>query len=64
MNSGEDDSKNGQYTLWGWTPMYPSTISSHELDKKCECGSNITYGENCPPEFHSRWCPLFKKEET
>lgn len=28
--------------------------------KKCECGSSKVYGENCPADHHSDFCPLYE----
>jgi len=39
--------------------LFPSKVSTEEL--KCFCGCNKTYGENCPKDYHSDWCPLNPK---
>lgn len=31
-------------------------------EKKCECGAWITYGKECPPEFHApTYCPIYEE---
>lgn len=39
-----------------WTN--PWTGESKKAEVKCECGVHITYGKDCPVEYHSEWCPL------
>lgn len=41
----------------GWLPR---GAAQEKLETKCECGAIVTYGEKCPPEYHSHWCPLSK----
>lgn len=75
MSSGDKDAN----LPWGWNPALPTTQTSGSHDhvgdyphmteetrpkpNDCECGISITYGEDCPPEFHSSWCRLHKEKK-
>lgn len=39
-----------------WTNPWINDNKKDEV--KCECGVHITYGKDCPVEYHSEWCPL------
>lgn len=50
------------YNGYGWSGYNVEYGTTEE--KKCECGAWITYGKECPPEFHApTYCPIYKKPE-
>lgn len=48
-------------TSW-WNDAYiPDLPTGNQWEpKRCDCGCWVTYGENCPIEFHSPWCSLVR----
>lgn len=44
------------YYFWG-QPTHEDEYTEMSGWIKCECGSDITYGEGTP--FHSSWCPKY-----
>lgn len=45
----------------GWIG-YDGYWNKDKEKKKCECGAWITYGKECPPEFHApTYCPIYEK---
>ncbi len=53
------------YTLpegtWNVTMGPITTSSTEKIEPVCECGTTKTLGQQDNPEFHSRWCPIFKE---
>jgi hypothetical protein len=54
----EDDYKwvqiNGEWTV-------RKVAKEDEKVIKCECGTTKTLGEHDDPQFHSDWCPIYRK---
>jgi len=50
-------------TTW-WNDVYIPDLPEGNAwqPKKCTCGCWVTYGENCPIEFHSKWCDLIRED--
>ena len=51
-NIGEQLPLSSVQSMWEPYPM-----------PKCECGAHTTYGKDCPPEYHSDYCDLYKPKE-
>lgn len=57
-NSGVTDTS---WSFEGWE-ILPSGIQSQWVEKICSCGCWVTYGKDCPIEFHSQWCDLVRRD--
>lgn len=66
MSSDKDTKDNHLWTqTWNYHREYEASLPSGAFPivatkQLCECGSHKTFGEDCPPNFHSYWCPLYK----
>lgn len=47
-----------------WETEITKTEDKSKYGPQCECGTTITLGKADDPEFHSDWCPLYKKREN
>lgn len=56
---GDYDYADAVYIGEEWKKSNYSTFDNS--GPKCECGVLITYGDKCPPEYHSSYCPLYRK---
>lgn len=46
---------------WNVTMGPITTSNTEKIEPVCECGTTKTLGSQDNPEFHSRWCPIFKE---
>jgi hypothetical protein len=42
--------------------VIPNLVSGHGWDSvRCECGVDKTMGADADPQFHSDWCPKYRR---